>query len=51
LEEINLAFGQSVVIRMDEITDSEAHKEVGGYGDAESGNGKAVANNVNVEVP
>ena len=49
MEEINLAFGQNVVVRMDEITDSEAHKEVGGYGDPESG--KAVASNVNVEVP
>ena len=49
MEEINLAFGQSVVVRMDEITDSEAHKEVGGYGDQETG--KGAASNVNIEGP
>lgn len=50
MEEINLAFGQNVVVRMDEITDTEAHKEVGNYGD-QTVTGKAVASNVNVEVP
>jgi hypothetical protein len=30
LEEINLVFGERVAVRMDDITEQEAHKEVGG---------------------
>jgi hypothetical protein len=36
LEEINIAFGANVVVRMDEITDQEAHKEIGFASESEN---------------
>lgn len=44
LEEINFVFGEKVAVRLEDISEQEAHKETGFIGE-----GKATSNNEGVE--